>query len=405
MTILVAVIYAAFISLGLPDAVVGAAWPSMAPDLGADKAAAGIVAFIITSATILVSFASGFLLKKFGTFKVSLMSVALTAAALAGYGLVPNFWSLCLMAVPLGLGGGAIDAALNSYAAIHFSARSMNLLHASWGIGASAGPLIVGFFLNTQGAWRPAYFVLAGLQLTIFFIILASKKLWPSELEDVADADDDSTSEDRQRTARYQPTSTPWYKLDGIIPTLAGFFCYCSLELTTGLWGATFFSLYHGLSPDAAAAGAAAFYIGLTGGRVLAAFITSWLTNSQLLTYGTLILVAGSIVSLTIGTSWGAIIGFGLVGLGCAPIFPGTIKETTRRFGPLNTPRIMGIQMGIAYSGMLTVPPLVGLLVTRVSPLFMPITILSFGLALLATLIYLEKMVVRKEIHAATPDH
>lgn len=446
MSILVAVIYAAFISLGLPDAVVGAAWPSMAPDLGADKAGAGLLSFIIMVATILVSFASGYLLRRFGTFKVCSVSVALTALALVGYGFAPNFWWLCILSVPLGLGGGAIDAALNSYAALHFSTRSMNLLHASWGIGATAGPLIVGFFLNSQGEWRPAYFVIAGLQFFLFSILLLSRNLWPEEVyetveesDDVADAEygprpDGSVSGDPSSGGsilsepgshesnagisssnkpissnsspsnsssnpgfKYQSALTPWYKMQGIVPTLFGFFCYSSLELSTGLWAATFLSIHHGLTPDVTAAGASAFYIGLTVGRVIAAFLAKWVRNSQLLIWGTIILALGAVIALVFGSPWGAISGFATIGLGCAPIYPATIKETTRRFGPANTSRLMGIQMGLAYTGMLIFPPLLGILITRVSPIFMPATIFVLGLGLLFSVVYMERMIQERE--------
>ena len=448
MSILVAVIYAAFISLGLPDAVVGAAWPTMAPELGADKAGAGLISLIILSMTMAVSFASGTLITRFGTFRVTATSVLLTAVALIGYGFAPSFVFLCLLAVPLGLGGGAIDAALNSYAALHFSARFMNLLHASWGIGASAGPLIVGLTLSSTGSWRPAYLIIAGLQFGIFALLVLTRHRWVEEEtgraeESARDADDagggtgggemngggtrgggagdpladhaEDTVEDDvpgdgvARAARmpgqeaYHPSPlTPWFRIPGLPATLVGFLCYCALELATGLWAATFLALHHGFSGEVAAAGAAAFYIGVTGGRVLAAFATAWISNGQFLVGGSVLLALGAAIALFVDLPAGAIVGFALVGLGCAPIYPTTIKETTRRFGAANTPRLMGIQMGFAYAGQLVVPPLVGLLLTRVTPVALPVTVLVLALGVLTTSIYVERLVRGRERAAAS---
>lgn len=385
MSILVAVIYAAFISLGLPDAVVGAAWPSMAPDLGADKAGAGVLNFIIMVSTILVSFGSGFLIKKLGTYRVCAGSILLTVIALLGFWQAPSFVWLCLLCIPFGLGGGAIDAALNSYAALYFSSRSMNLLHASWGVGATAGPLIVSMSLSSWGTWRPAYLILAALQFCIFALLFFTRSKWHESKAQEVDPSDSSTASD-----------IPWYRIPGIFPALFGFLCYCSFELSTGLWGATFLVQRYDLSPDAAAAGAAGFFIGLTGGRFIAAFTTSWLNNKQLLIGGTLIILAGATIALLVPSPLAAIAGFTIIGLGCAPIYPTTIKETTRRFGAGNTARLMGLQMGFAYTGMLIFPPAVGFLITRFDPLILPVTVLILASIMLATIIHIERTIARR---------
>lgn len=367
MTLLLAVIYAAFISLGLPDAVVGAAWPSMTPDLGADPAAAGLVSMTVSASTILASFASGFLLRTLGTWKVSVASIGLTAIALLGYSAVPNFGWLIALSIPLGLGGGAIDTALNAYVALHFSANHMNWLHASWGIGASTGPLIVGWYLNVFDEWRPAYITIAVLQFGLMALVWSSRKHWPPETVEAEQSDDDAAA---------SRVHVPFYRLPNIWPILASFFLYTGLELTTGLWSATFLVRHHHMDEDMAAAGAAAFYIGITGGRILAGFLTKKLSNPQLLRTGSFIVVLGAATVLVIAHPWAALVGFVLVGVGCAPVYPAMLKETARRFGAENTQRIMGLQMGLAYTGSLTVPPLVGLLVTRVGPLTLPIVVL-----------------------------
>lgn len=415
MGALVVIIYLAFVSLGLPDAVLGAAWPAMYSDLGADSAGAGLISILMLSATIVVSFASGWLLKVFGTYKVCAMSVALTAVSLIGFSWAPNFWWLALLSIPLGLGGGAIDAALNSYAALYFSARSMNLLHASWGVGASIGPLMVSATLGFWGDWRPAYALLALIQAAICALLVVTRKLWDTT-PPRADGGDDEPEEEsagemagagsvtRKRVYPELAASVPWYKLPGIWPGLFAFLCYCSLELSTGLWAATFLVEHHGVSPEVAAAGAASFYAGVTGGRFAAAFMTSWLNNTQLLIGGAVVLVAGSAIALFWGSPVGAVLGFGIVGLGCAPIYPATIKETPRRYGAHNTQRLMGLQMGFAYSGQLVVPPLVGLLVTRVEPVLMPTIVFVLAGILVFCVMRVEAIIrSRENQQASTP--
>lgn len=364
MTVLLAIVYAAFISLGLPDAVVGAAWPSMYSQIGADEAAAAIVTTVAVLATIVMSFASGWLVARFGTFAVSAGSVLLTALALFGYAYAPSFVWLLVFTVPLGLGAGAIDTALNAFVAVNYSSRHMNFLHASWGIGAALGPLIAGFWLNARGEWRPAYFTLALLQITLLLIFLGSRRLWPESA-----AGSSTVASTRWEGAEL--TGRRWYAMPNLPIILTGFFAYSAAELTLGLWGATYFVTRFGLSADVAAAGAAAFYLGITAGRAVAGIVSGRLSNQALLQVGTALLLAGAAL-LFVPMPAVSLVGFALAGFGCGPIFPMMLQETTRRYGSLNTERMMGVQMGLAYTGMLVGPPLTGWLITRVTPLSLP---------------------------------
>ncbi|XCB29398.1 MFS transporter [Arcanobacterium hippocoleae] len=393
MTILLAVIYASFISLGLPDAITGAAWPQISPDLKVSASGAGLLSLIVSSGTIIASFASGYLLKRLSTISVSIISVLLTAITLFGFAFAPSFIWLCILSLPLGLGAGAIDAAINSFTSLHYSAKHTNWLHAFWGVGAAAGPLIVSFWLNWQNQWRPAYITIAILQFILLITLVSTRWTWNSAEEEAIDA----TSSIEHVTEQ----NLPWWKLPLIFPILTGFAAYCGFELTAGVWAATFLAEYHGLPVSLAAAGASAYYIGITVGRFISGFATARFSNPQLLRIGLALILAGSLIVTATPIASTAIAGFTLFGIGCAPIYPTIIKETTRRLGAENTPRAMGLQMGFAYVGSLTMPPITGLLMAYFSPLALSLAILS-GIAIMAVCNeYVEYQISAREKAAA----
>lgn len=387
MTPLIAIVFAAFVSLGLPDAVMGAAWPAIAGTLGADEAAAGLLSIVTLVGTITSSFASGSVLRKFGTFTVVTASTALTAVALVGFALAPSFAWLVLLSLPLGLGGGAIDAALNSYAALNFTPSHVNFLHASWGLGALIGPLVVGFWLNSVGDWRPAYWAIAAGQLAIAVLLMVTKRLWVAPVESTNDDVDPASA----------PDLVPFWRIPGFPTALGSFFLYCGAEMSAMLWSATYLVAAHGLSADFAAAGASAVYIGLTASRVFAGFIAPRVSNQFFLFGYAAIMVAGATLVFVPGSAVFSLVGLAVFGFGCGPIYPTTISETARRFGAHNTERLMGIQMGLAYLGMASVPPLVGLLITRVDPGLFPVVLLAMTLGMLGAMAALERMVRRRE--------
>ncbi|MGV9182165.1 MFS transporter [Arcanobacterium canis] len=366
MSFLLAIIYATFISLGLPDQVFGSGWPVIGPALGANSESAGVVSMMATFGTIISAMTSSRLLRRFGTFQVSAVSIALTAFSLLGYAVAPNFLWILALTIPLGLGGGAIDSAMNSFAALHFSSSHMNFLHACWGIGASAGPLIMGFFLNI-GAWRGAYVVLSLIQLALLGLFVLSRRVWESAPSAPTQADHEEESE----------TSLSEHRRRGpLVPALLAFFVYSAVEVGAGLWGASYLVRRFATDPSVAAAWIGVMFIALTIGRVGAGISTKWISNRTLMRVGFLVATCGAVAMLG-RSELGAALGLVLIGLGYAPIYPTMAKETSTRFGAIQTPRVMGLQIAAAYIGQTFIPPLIGVALVRISPLALPLAILA----------------------------
>ncbi|WP_353065237.1 MFS transporter [Arcanobacterium hippocoleae] len=292
-----------------------------------------------------------------------------------GFAFAPSFIWLGVLCFPLGLGGGAIDAAINSFASLHYSAKHTNWLHAFWGVGAAAGPLIVSFWLNWQRMWRPAYLSIAILQFILLITLIATRGTWQI-------ADEESIEHPQVNAPPAK--DLPLWKLPLLFPILIAFAAYCGFELTAGVWAATFLVQYHGLDVSLAAAGASAFYLGITGGRFLSGFATLRINNAYLLRIGSVLITVGTLIIAITPIALLAIAGLVVLGVGCAPVYPTIIKETSRRFGVENTQRAMGLQMGFAYVGSLTMPPITGLLMTHFSPLALPIAIFS-GIAIMVS--------------------
>ncbi|NCB62919.1 MAG: MFS transporter [Clostridia bacterium] len=360
-TFFLILIYLAFISLGLPDSLLGAVWPAMGPGLSAPLEGAGAISLIITCGTITSSLISGFLIQKLGTGKVTCISVAMTAAALLGFSVTPSFGWLCLAAVPLGLGAGAVDAALNQYVAIHYAAKHMNWLHCFWGVGATAGPVLLSVCMVGAGGWRRGYFVISILQWTLSAVLLLSLPKWKKEREESGEATREKVS---------------LRGLKGMGITLFAFFCYCSLEATSGLWGSSYLTGARGLPPEQAALWISLFYMGITAGRLLAGFATHRLGNQELIRLGEGLCALGVVLLLLPLPVWFAMLGFTLLGLGCAPIYPGMLHETPNRFGPAASQAMMGLQMAVAYLGNATIPPSFGLLAGKVGAGVLPVCLL-----------------------------
>ena len=355
-SVLLPVIYLAFISLGLPDALLGAAWPSMYPQLGAQLSWAGIVSFLISMGTITSSFASDHLTGKLGPGKVTAFSVALTAAALLGFSFCGQFWQLCLWAVPYGLGAGSVDAALNNYVALHYESRHMSWLHAMWGIGASIGPVIMGWALTGSG-WNTGYRIIGLLQIALTAVLLLSLPLWRRP-QDAAG--------DQGFTPEHLPLPR-LLRLPGVKEVLACFFCYCALESTAGMWAASYCTLAREIDAQTAAGWASLYYAGITAGRLAAGFITMKLGDRQMIRLGQVLMAGG--LALIFLPQGGAVLQAGLLllGVGSAPIYPSIIHETPANFGRELSMAMTGVQMAFAYIGSLAMPPLFGLLAQYVS--------------------------------------
>lgn len=351
MSLLLAIIYVAFISLGLPDALLGSAWPSMHGQLNVPVSYAGIVSMIISAGTIISSLLSDRMTRKLGTGKVTAISVALTALSLLGFSLSRSFILLCVIALPYGLGAGAVDAALNNYVALHYKARHMSWLHCFWGVGATVGPYIMGACLTGGLQWFGGYRIIAILQMVLTAILFLSLPLW-NKKEEV-----EAREEEQESIGMLQ-----LFKLPGVKEVLISFFCYCAVEQTTGLWGASYMVMERGMSAEMAAKWASLFYLGITVGRFICGFIAMKLEDKAMIRLGQGIVITGILLLILPFGNLIMCIGLIMIGLGCAPIYPSLIHETPSNFGAGLSQALIGMQMAFAYVGTTLMPPLFGAL-------------------------------------------
>ena len=371
-TLLLIIIYLSFISLGLPDSLLGSAWPAMHQDLSVGISTAGIISFIVVCGTIVSSYTSVRVIRRFGTGKVTLVSVAMTAIALLGISFAPHVVFLCLLGIPLGLGAGAVDAALNNFVALHYKAKHMNWLHCFWGLGATAGPMIMALYLASKSGWRQGYLVIALIQILLTVILFASLRLWkPFEHE----------QERLGQQTKIMPLRQI-LRIKGAKSALAVFFFYCSLEGGTGLWSGTYLVSYRGLEADVAASWVSMYYFGITVGRFLSGFLAIKISNANMVRIGLCICALGILLLLLPLPALFALAGLALLGLGCAPIFPAMIHETPTRFGKEISQSMIGLQMASAYMGSAMVPPLIGAISGVVGFGYLPIYFAALALVM-----------------------
>ncbi len=362
--LLLALIYLSFISLGLPDGLLGAAWPSMYAELGAPVSAAGVIFVIISIGTVISSLFSERLNIRLGPGKVTAISVAMTAAALMGFASCSSLWQLCLWAIPYGLGAGSVDACLNNYVALHYASRHMSWLHCMWGIGASAGPYIMGAVLTAGGHWSRGYQLIGLIQIVLTAVLLLSLPLWKS-------------GSAGEVPLKRQPLSLRQIsRIPGVKAMLLSFFCYCATEQTVGLWAGSYLVLHRGMAAELAASFAGLFFMGIALGRALNGFFTLKFTDTQLTRAGFCIILLGiAAVLLPLGDT-AALMGLGLIGLGCAPIYPSIIHATPERFGAEHSQAVIGVLMASAYLGNCLMPPIFGLIANHISISLLPVYLL-----------------------------
>lgn len=360
--LLLAVIYISFISLGLPDSLLGAAWPAMYGELGVPVSYAGAISMIIALGTIVSSLQSDRLTRRLGAGRVTAISVAMTALALFGFSVSHSFWLLCLWAVPYGLGAGSVDAALNNYVALHYASRHMSWLHCMWGVGASLGPYIMAYALTGGQGWQMGYRYISLLQTGLTLILVASLPLWKLH----------GTPAEEAREAQAL-TLGKLLRIPGAKAVMVTFFCYCAIENTAGLWASSYLTLHKGIAPETAAGFASLFFIGITVGRALSGFLTIRLKDRQMIRLGTGLIAAGIVTLLLPLGEGAALVGLILVGLGCAPIYPCIIHSTPENFGAARSQAMIGVQMASAYVGTCLMPPLFGLLAAHISVSLFPI--------------------------------
>ena len=359
--LLLAIIYLSFISLGLPDALLGAAWPSMYGVFDVPLSYAGIISAIIAAGTVLSSLQSDRLTRRLGTGPVTAISVAVTALALFGFSISHSFWLLCLWAVPYGLGAGSVDASLNNYVALHYASRHMSWLHCMWGVGASVGPYILSAALLRGWGWNAGYLAIALLQGGLTALLLLSLPCWKRQTA-AGESHTAGALSLKQITA-----------ISGVKEVMTAFFCYCALEQTAGLWAGSYLVLVKNFSAERAAGFSALLFLGITAGRALSGFATFHFNDVQMVRLGEGILLLGcGLLVLPLGTAC-ALIGLGLIGLGCAPVYPSLIHATPRHFGANRSQAVIGVQMASAYVGTCFMPPLFGVLSRVLSPALLPL--------------------------------
>lgn len=368
-SLLLAIIYLAFISLGLPDSLLGSAWPSMYKDLEASVSWAGVISMIISGSTIVSSLFSGKVIGKLGTARVVVLSTAMTALAMMGFSMSRKFLHLCIWAVPYGLGAGSVDAALNNYVALHYKSRHMSWLHCFWGLGATVGPYIMGWCLTRGLTWKAGYQVVGIIQIVLTTALFASLPLWREQ----------RSQRQINRKEKRGLTLRDTVSMPGARPLLVAFLCYSALEATAGMWAGSYMVLARGISEKTAARWAGLFYLGITLGRLAAGFVTERLGDGKMIRLGQILAAAGVVCLLVPGGHLLILAGLILTGVGCAPIYPCLLHSTPEFFGAENSQSIMGMLMAFAYMGSTFVPPLFGLVGEQVSIRLYPVCLLALA--------------------------
>ena len=367
--LLLLIIYLSFISLGLPDSLLGSAWPSMYGGFGVPISWAGAVSVVISMGTMVSSLQSDRLTRRFGAGRVTAASVIMTAAALLGFSLSTSYWHLLLWAVPYGLGAGGVDAALNNFVALHYASRHMSWLHCMWGIGAAAGPYIMGWALTAGLGWPTGYRTVSALQAVLAAAVLFSLPLWRLPASRAPDA---APAPERQKPF----TLNQVLRVPGVPFAVLLFFFYCAVEQTFNLWASSYLTLERGIPAETAAGLAGTYFIGITLGRMASGFLTLRFTDRQLIRLGIGVLLAGVLALLLPFGEISALAGLALAGLGCAPIYPSAIHATPALFGADKSQAVIGVQMAGASLGTCLMPLFFGFVAQHVSIRLFPLFLL-----------------------------
>lgn len=384
-TALLMMIYLSFISLGLPDSMLGSAWPAMNVSLNAPLWGAGLVQMLISFCTIISSLNSTKLIRRFGTGKLTAISVATTALALLGFSLAKNYAFLLLMAVPLGLGAGAVDVGLNNYVALHCEAKHMSWLHCFWGIGTIIGPMILSAVLRVGGSWATGYRAVGLIQCAVSALLFATLGMWKHG--------------NIQQEEHGAKALSVWevLSLPGAKAGMVTFLCYCAVESTLGLWGATYISQVRGVDEATAASFGAMFYIGITVGRAISGFMAMKLLPKQMVRVGQALLALGCIFMMIPAGSTLSGIGLVVCGLGCAPIYPNIIQDTPVNYGTENSQAAIGVQMAFAYVGSTFLPSIFGALAGVGGYGLLPY--FAIGICVLMTVLFgIQKKIVETKV-------
>ncbi|MGI6701773.1 MAG: MFS transporter [Christensenellales bacterium] len=371
-SLLLVIIYISFISLGLPDSLLGSAWPVMYSEFNVPISYAGIITMIIAIGTIISSLMSERLTRKSGAGVVTAISVMMTAVALYGFSVSRHFFALCLWAIPYGLGAGAVDAALNNYVALKYASRHMSWLHSFWGVGASVSPYIMGFCLTGGMGWNSGYRIVSVIQIILAAALFISLPLWKK------------SAANSPKRVKAPIGLRQALRIKGVKFVLVAFFCYCALETTAGLWASSYLVGFRHIGAELAAKAAALFFLGITLGRFISGFIADKVRDRMLIRAGSVIIILGTILAgIPGGNNIRALTGLVIIGLGCAPVYPSIIHSTPLNFGRDNSQAIIGIQMAAAYIGSTFMPPLFGLIADKINIGLYPLYLLALALIML----------------------
>ncbi|WP_342422255.1 MFS transporter [Paenibacillus sp. FSL E2-0178] len=395
-TVFLIIIYMAFISLGLPDSMLGAAWPIMRLDYGAPVETAGLLSMIVVAGTIISSLASSAVLKRLGTGMVTFISVAVTALALLGFSYSSSVVWLAVLALPLGLGAGSIDTGLNNYVATHYKAHHMSWLHCFWGIGAMLGPIIMSRYIAGGDSWRTGYFTVSMIQFALVVLLFISLPLWKRAGKSSSPQAEYVRNEPETVMAA-EAASGNVLRIKGVKLAMITFLFYCGVEATVGLWGSSYLVNVKGVSAATAAAWVSLYYGGITAGRLITGFITFRFSNKELIRGGLVISMVGALVLALPLPAVFSLVAFILIGLGSAPIFPCMLHETPARFGQANSQKIMGYQMALAYTGGAFLPPLLGWVAARSSFMILPLVMIGYIIVMILSSEQINSMMKKRK--------
>jgi fucose permease len=391
-TFFLIIIYLAFISLGLPDSMLGAAWPIMRLDYGAPVETAGLLSMVVVGGTIISSLASSAVLQRLGTGKVTFISVAVTALALLGFSYSSSVIWLAVLALPLGLGAGSIDTGLNNYVATHYKAHHMSWLHCFWGIGAMLGPILMSGYISHGDSWRKGFLTVSLIQFALVFLLFVTLPLWKKTEKNGQGAAQPGEAAEPADTERNV------LKIKGVKLAMITFLFYSGVEATLGLWGSSFLVNAKDLSAATAAGWVSLYYGGITAGRLITGFITFKYSNQVLIRAGLVISLLGALVLALPLPAVFSLIGFILIGLGSAPIFPCMLHETPARFGKENSQKIMGYQMALAYTGGAFLPPMLGWIAARSTFMILPGAMIGFIVVMLMSSEQINTLMKKKKL-------
>lgn len=379
---LLALIYICFISLGLPDSLLGSAWPILQNDLAVPLSYAGIISALISVGTIISSFFSDKVVRKLGTGRVTAISISMTAVGLFGFSSSTRFWMLVLWSIPYGLGAGAVDSALNNYVALHYKSQHMSWLHCFWGVGASVSPYIMSFALLKLDSWSRGYLIVSVIQILLSAFVFLSLPIWKKGIEGETKTDE----------LLPPPKLREIFTIRGAIPCFLTFFLYCALELTAALWASTYLTQTKAIAPETASSYASLFYIGITLGRGINGFLAMRFKDKTLVRVGLAIIAVGLLLMFLPLHSAFALVGFIIIGFGCAPVYPCIIHMTPAIFGRERSQAMIGMQMAFAYMGFLIMPPIFGIIAQHVSVSLLPL----YLSALLMAIICMHETILKK---------